>query len=154
MLLLQARESVMRYFRPFLKEHGLTEQQWRVLRALDAHGSMEAGKLAEITSILGPSLSGVLERMERDELITRYRISTDQRKVFVELTKKSATLIESVQATVDQQYMELEKLLDREFLVSLNAMLDRLIALPGLEDADADEVRTPLSPTRRRRACE
>ena len=34
MALLLARESTMRRFRPLLAEHGLTEQQWRVLRAL------------------------------------------------------------------------------------------------------------------------
>ena len=34
MSLLRAREAVMRQFRPSLREHGLTEQQWRILRAL------------------------------------------------------------------------------------------------------------------------
>ena len=34
LLLLQARERVIAQFRPILKAHGLTEQQWRVLRAL------------------------------------------------------------------------------------------------------------------------
>ena len=32
--LLRAREAVMRYFRPNLKIAGVTEQQWRVIRAL------------------------------------------------------------------------------------------------------------------------
>jgi DNA-binding MarR family transcriptional regulator len=36
MSLLRAREAVMRQFRPSLREHGLTEQQWRILRALAA----------------------------------------------------------------------------------------------------------------------
>ena len=34
MALLRAREAVMRRFRPGLRCHGVTEQQWRVLRAL------------------------------------------------------------------------------------------------------------------------
>ena len=40
-LLLQARESVIAHFRPILKAHGLTEQQWRVLRALVDAGPLE-----------------------------------------------------------------------------------------------------------------
>src|SRR5208283_3623306 len=36
MSLLRAREAVMRHFRPSLRRHGLTEQQWRILRALAA----------------------------------------------------------------------------------------------------------------------
>jgi len=34
MELLKAREAAMERFRPMLREHGLTEQQWRVIRAL------------------------------------------------------------------------------------------------------------------------
>ena len=34
MSLLRAREAVMRQFRASLRDHGLTEQQWRILRAL------------------------------------------------------------------------------------------------------------------------
>jgi hypothetical protein len=33
-LLLQARESVMGHTRPSLRAHGLSDQQWRVLRVL------------------------------------------------------------------------------------------------------------------------
>ncbi len=50
MALMRAREAVMRYFRPVLSEHDLTEHQWRVLRALrDAEGPMSVGDLAEPT---------------------------------------------------------------------------------------------------------
>ena len=34
--LLRTREAVMRQFRPVLRSVDLTEQQWRVLRALDS----------------------------------------------------------------------------------------------------------------------
>lgn len=33
-LLLQSREALMQRFRPMLNELGVTEQQWRILRAL------------------------------------------------------------------------------------------------------------------------
>lgn len=32
--LLQAREAAMAYFRPIVKRHNLTEQQWRIVRIL------------------------------------------------------------------------------------------------------------------------
>ena len=46
MSLLRAREAVMRQFRPALRQHGLTEQQWRILRALAAVETIEATELA------------------------------------------------------------------------------------------------------------
>jgi homoprotocatechuate degradation regulator HpaR len=65
-LLLQARESLMVRTRPSLREHGLSDQQWRVLRVLGEHGTVETGRVAREAYILGPSLTGVLARMERD----------------------------------------------------------------------------------------
>lgn len=35
--LLQAREAAMSYFRPIVKRHNLTEQQWRIVRVLAEH---------------------------------------------------------------------------------------------------------------------
>ena len=46
MSLLRAREAVMRQFRPSLRQHGLTEQQWRILRALAAIEAVEVTELA------------------------------------------------------------------------------------------------------------
>ncbi|MDP7101742.1 MAG: hypothetical protein QF503_11390, partial [Rhodospirillales bacterium] len=48
MALLRAREAVMERFRPSLRTHGLTDQQWRVLRALYDHGQKDLGELADM----------------------------------------------------------------------------------------------------------
>ena len=69
--LLQAREAAMSFFRPLLNQHGLTEQQWRVIRILRQHGEMESYRLAELACILKPSMTGVLSRLERDGLVSR-----------------------------------------------------------------------------------
>ncbi len=46
MELLRAREAVMKRFRPALRDHGVTEQQWRILRALAHSGALEVSALA------------------------------------------------------------------------------------------------------------
>jgi len=45
MALLRARESVMSHFRPILRDHDITEQQWRVIRALHGSGGVEYKKI-------------------------------------------------------------------------------------------------------------
>ena len=92
-LLLQARESVMAHTRPSLREHGLSDQQWRVLRVLGENGTVETGRVAREAYILGPSLTGVLARMERDGLIRRERDPADQRRTVVEATPKGQKLV-------------------------------------------------------------
>src|SRR4051794_24912283 len=52
MALLRAREAVMRQFRPSLRQHGLTEQQWRILRALAAVDATEVTELARLAFLL------------------------------------------------------------------------------------------------------
>ena len=39
--LLKAREAAMARFRPMLRSHGLTEQQWRVIRVLAAADGLD-----------------------------------------------------------------------------------------------------------------
>ena len=46
MQLLKAREAAMSRFRPMLRKHGLTEQRWRVIRAIHEHGKIDASELA------------------------------------------------------------------------------------------------------------
>src|ERR1700710_550338 len=55
--LLRARKAVMRHFGPSLRQHGLTEQQWRILRALASVDTIEVTELARVAFLLGPSLS-------------------------------------------------------------------------------------------------
>src|ERR1700733_13067605 len=64
MSLLRAREAVMRQFRPSLRDHGLTEQQWRILRALASVDRIEVTELARVAFLLGPSLSRILRDLE------------------------------------------------------------------------------------------
>ena len=105
--LLQARETAMGFFRPILKSHNLTEQQWRIIRVLANSRSIEFHELAAETCILRPSLTGILSRMERDKLIFRLKPVNDQRKLYVSLTQQGGICMKW-RATVEQGYAEIE----------------------------------------------
>src|SRR3954466_5864487 len=128
-LLLQARESVMAHTRPSLREHGLSDQQWRVLRVLGEHGTVETGRVAREAYILGPSLTGVLARMERDGLIRRERDPGDQRRTVVEATAKGLKLVEKLSRTIEAHYEWMEKSLGKPKLAELYQLLDEVIEL-------------------------
>ena len=128
-LLLQAREAVMLHTRPSLREHGLSDQQWRVLRVLGEHGMVETGKVAREAFILGPSLTGVLTRMERDGLIRRERDDADQRRTVVEATAKGLELVERLSTTIEAHYAWMEKSLGKQKLAELYKLLDDVIEL-------------------------
>ena len=128
-LLLQARESVMAHTRPRLREHALSDQQWRVLRVLGELGVVETGRVAREAFILGPSLTGVLSRMERDGLIRRARDPADQRRTVVEATDKGMELVGTLSQTIEAHYAWMEKTLGKQSLTQLYELLDQLIEL-------------------------
>ena len=128
-LLLQAREAVMAHTRPSLREHALSDQQWRVLRVLGEHGAVETGRVAREAFILGPSLTGVLARMERDGLITRSRDPLDARRTVVEATADGRKLVRRLSSTIELHYSWLEDSLGKAKLAQLYTLLDELIAL-------------------------
>ena len=128
-LLLQARESLMAHTRPSLREHGLSDQQWRVLRVLGEHGTVETGRVAREAYILGPSLTGVLARMERDGLVRRARDAADQRRTVVEATPRGLKMVERLSCKVEDHYRWLEQSLRKQKLEQLYGLLDELIAL-------------------------
>jgi len=128
-LLLQARESVMAHTRPSLREHALSDQQWRVLRVLGEHGAVETGRVAREAYILGPSLTGMLARMERDGLIARSRDAQDQRRTVVEATAQGRRLVKRLSTRIEAHYEWLESSLGKAKLMQMYALLDELIAL-------------------------
>ncbi|KMN83426.1 hypothetical protein VK98_03190 [Chromobacterium sp. LK11] len=129
--LLRAREAVMSYFRPVLSRHGLSEQQWRVLRLLAEHGDMEAGDIAQRAGIHPPSLSGILIRMERDGLVYRNRAQNDNRRLIVSSSQRAMTLTQSIIPLSNDCYRRIEAHFSPAKLQALLALLDELENLPA-----------------------
>jgi homoprotocatechuate degradation regulator HpaR len=143
-LLLEAREAVMLHTRPSLREHGLSDQQWRVLRVLGEHvhesGGVETGRVATEAFLLGPSLSGVLTRMERDGLIERQRCTQDARRTVVRATATGLAKVQALSQTIEAHYSWMAQHLGPSQLTALYNLLDQLIALevPGGQSQEAD----------------
>jgi homoprotocatechuate degradation regulator HpaR len=131
MLLLRAREAVMQHFRPLLAEHGVTEQQWRVLRVLCEQNGLEAKDLAQRTLMLQPSMTGVLDRLERDGFVERRSAPGDGRKVTIWLTRKAKRIYERVAPQAEATYARLQRSFAGNDWDSLYAGLKRLIELNG-----------------------
>ncbi|MBC9879529.1 homoprotocatechuate degradation operon regulator HpaR [Bradyrhizobium sp. INPA01-394B] len=139
MSLLRAREAVMRQFRPSLREHGLTEQQWRILRALAAIGAAEVTELARTAFLLGPSLSRILRDLEARHLIERRTAKADQRRSMVSISKEGVKLMASVAPTSEAIYAEITQRFGARKLAELQQMLGELEACLASGDA-RDEI--------------
>ncbi len=127
MLLLHAREQVIARFRPILNEHGITEQQWRVVRTLIDTGPLEPREIGELCRISSPSLAGVLSRMEELGYVRRKRLEHDQRRQRVSLTPRSRSLSARMAPQIEATYRDLESVIGVEFSTRFYQALDELI---------------------------
>lgn len=138
MSLLRAREAVMKQFRPSLRRHGLTEQQWRILRALSSVDAIEVTELARMAFLLGPSLSRILRDLEARQLIERRTAKADLRRGVVSISQKGLRLIELVAPASEAIYAAITRCYGAQKLAELQAMLGRLEeSMSSLELMDA-----------------
>lgn len=126
MSLLRAREAVMRHFRPSLRNHGLTEQQWRILRALASVDTIEVTELARMALLLGPSLSRILRDLEARHLIERRVAKADLRRGVVSISARGLKLIEAVAPSSEAIYAAMTRRYGARKLADLQDMLDAL----------------------------
>jgi homoprotocatechuate degradation regulator HpaR len=141
--LLRAREAVMCLFRPGLRSHGVTEQQWRIMRALAHSGSMEVTELADATFLLGPSLSRILPDMEKRQLVSRKQVESDLRRSVVSLEPKGLRLIAAHAPDSERIYSEIARRFGDERMTQLFILLQEL--QESLEDLSQEDESTQRS---------
>jgi len=100
---LKAADRLQREFVELLDPHGLTLQQYNVLRILrgalpDALPTMEiAQRMIERT----PAITGLLDRLEAKRLVTRARQSDDRRCVRCSITAPGLELLAALDAPIE-----------------------------------------------------
>lgn len=130
----------MGHTRPSLRAHGLSDQQWRVLRVLGEHAQesagIETGRVAQEAFLLGPSLTGVLARMERDGLIERQRCPQDARRTVVRATPQGLAKVQALSESIEAHYAWMEQELGKTKLKAIYELLDAVIALEAVEPTE------------------
>lgn len=123
----------MRAFRPLLAAHDLTEQQWRVLRALASRDQpLGVGELADSTFLLGPSLTRILANLGRRELLNRSVAADDQRRGIVTLTPAGQELVNAIAPHSEARYTAIEDGFGPDNLTQLMTLLAQLENLDEL----------------------
>jgi homoprotocatechuate degradation regulator HpaR len=151
LLLLQARERVLSHFRPILNANGVTEQQWRIVRALYERPSLEPREIVELCRISSPSMAGVLARMEELGLVARRRAPRDQRRVHVSLTPRARAMAARMAPQIDGTYRRIEQKVGADFNARLQQALDQLLATLQAHAPRPAQRAMPIGIRRRRR---
>jgi homoprotocatechuate degradation regulator HpaR len=126
MALLRAREAVMTRVRPMLRAHGVTEQQWRVLRALADAGPLDAAQLARRAFLLRPSLVRILRDMQARGLVERVASSTSPKRSLCAVTAQGRALLDDTADDTAAIQAEIERIYGAGALAELKRNLEAL----------------------------
>ena len=87
-----ATNSIIRYYRIYLNEIGITFTQYLVLLVLWEQQSCNIKKIAEILKLDSPTITPIVQKLEKMNLVNRVRNEADERVVTVLLTKDGIDL--------------------------------------------------------------
>ncbi len=102
--LIRTADLIQRNYSRFVAPHGLTIQQYNVLRIL--RGAGEAGlptlEIGERMIEQTPGITRLLDRLEGKEMVRRERSAQDRRQVFCWITPSGLNLLASIDEPIDR----------------------------------------------------
>lgn len=106
------------------RKYGLTCSQYNVLRILRGEGQpLPSLEIASRMIQVVPAITGLIDRLEKRELVTRERCTADRRVVYVALTEKADTLLKEIDEPGRELHQRLIGHLTRTELKTLSRLL-------------------------------
>lgn len=99
-VLIGTKEAVLAPMRPKLREHNITEPQWRVMRVINDRGASDASGLAEVGLLHAPSVTRILKELEGRNLVVRTTDPEDRRRTLAVLTQEGRDLVKTISRDV------------------------------------------------------
>lgn len=127
----------MKKFIPTLREHKLSPQQWRVIRVLVEVDQLDVTALAEQCYLLMPSLSRIIQHLERRGLVKRARVAGDQRRFAISITEQGRELFAAIAPVSEGRYQYITERFGYGKLELLYELLEELIEKLD-EEADSN----------------
>ncbi|MBS1910752.1 MAG: MarR family transcriptional regulator [Bacteroidetes bacterium] len=95
--LLRTTDVLRRYLSNVVDPHGITLQQYNVLRILrGAGGALPTMEIGERMIEEAPGVTRMLDRLEKKNLVRRTRQSTDRRQVLCAITEEGLRLVDAL----------------------------------------------------------
>ena len=154
--ILRAFGLIKRNMDPYFTRYGISGAQWGVLRALyraEQEGlvGLRLTDLGDRLLVRPPSVTTVVDRLEREGLVARRASATDRRAKHVSLAPAGQELVRRVMEAHPGQIAHMLGGLDLQEQAQLLHLLDRLHAhLEGILESEPSQARTAREPRGKR----
>ena len=133
--ILRTNDQFQNRFGRLFREYGLTPSQYNVLRILRGEGKpMPCLENADRMIQVVPAITGLVDRLEKQELVRKERCTKDRRVVQIEITQKALDLLDVMDEPVQQLHKQLIVHLTRSELNELSRLLEKARAIPQGKD--------------------
>jgi len=119
------------------RQHGLTEPQAVCLSAVHRAGEINPGHLARSLSLSPPTVTGILDRLERRGLVRRERTARDKRQVTVCITPEGKRLLAEGPPSLQERFTRRLAGLPIPRQEDIAEALQEVVRLMEAEDIDA-----------------
>lgn len=137
-------QAVDLYSRQLVTDHGVTGPQLICLRQLALTGSMSPGELAGAISLRPATLSGILDRLEAQGLVTRERHLDDRRRLLVRLTANGQVLIERAPPSLQESFLLRFRALPSADQQQIDRLLRQLVSMMASGELDPAVLLMPV----------
>lgn len=122
------------------KTTGLTAPQILLLQTIRNKGSMTIGELAILMSLSQATVTTIVDRLEKRQLVSRERSTTDKRKVHALLTEDGLEVLKSAPIPLQHQFTRQFEVLEEWEQTMIIASLQRIAHMMDAQDIDASPV--------------
>jgi len=126
--LLRTADAIKRSLAHVIEPHGITPQQYNVLRILRGAGpdGLPTLTIGERMVEQTPGVTRLIDRLERKGLVERTPCPKDRRRVFCQITLKGLGLLEELDEPVNRWDAQTVSILPPSEVDSLIKLLDRV----------------------------
>ena len=115
-----------RNLRKNLRRSGINLARWRVLAVLNDHGRLNISQIVEHTLLEQPTVSRVVDQLQREGLAVRESADRDSRFVQVKLTAAGEKAFKEVYPIAVEHQQQALKGFKPQEIKTLTAMLERI----------------------------
>lgn len=125
--------------RQLVRSHGLTGPQALLLKEVILAGEVTVGQLADRVSLSQATVTDILLRLEKRDLIERQRSSEDKRRVLVHITAAGRRLMKNSLPLLQETFLNKLNQLQEWEQTQLLASLQRLADMMNAQHFEADD---------------
>ncbi|PHR93048.1 MAG: MarR family transcriptional regulator [Blastopirellula sp.] len=124
--LLRTNDQFHNQFIRLFREFGLTPSQYNILRILRGEGKpLPSLEIADRLIQVVPAITGLIDRLEKAEMVTRQRCEEDRRVVYVAITKKALKIIDKMDTPLEAMHEQLVGHMTQAELKELVRLLEK-----------------------------